>query len=144
MQKSRKDYVRYPDRIDESEICFFCMDLCIDPIRCMGPCKSVSCRKCASEWCKNGRSSVSCPKKCVDPWRFELLPRRRVEMECPYSADCRIEYAEDLEKHLLECTHAPKEMQAVRALRKSYKCFNNHELKFFVGSFEEFISSVCQ
>lgn len=120
------------------------MDICMDPIQCLGPCKSVCCRRCASEWCQNGRRVVGCPKKCSEPWQFQLIPHKKLEMECPYSTTCKIEYVEDLEKHLQSCPFSSEEVQKVNSLRNHYMCVNNHELKFFVGSFAEIVNSTCQ
>lgn len=83
---SRKDYVREPTVIeDDRNICDLCMDVCCEPVVCEGPCKSLTCRKCAALWSGNNSKAVSCPKKCSNPWKYRLAPKRMIEMGCPYN-----------------------------------------------------------
>lgn len=96
MQLDRQERVKHPDQVKEELICEFCADIAVDPVQCLGKCQSTYCRKCATEWCQARRADATCPKKCMKKWKFRLIPKRPMEMICPYSEECVVGYAEDL------------------------------------------------
>lgn len=96
MQLDRLESVKHPDLVKDDLVCEFCADLTVDPVQCQGKCRSVYCRKCATEWCQARRGDATCPKKCMKKWKFGLVPKRHVEMVCPFSKECLVSYAEDL------------------------------------------------
>jgi hypothetical protein len=88
-------------------------------------------------------SHNNCPKKCHQPWKVTKIEPFGFPIRCPYSKECNKMTLETLGKHLGMCKHAPEEVQLANKRKDLYLCSKDHQLEFWISTFDKMVNSSC-